>query len=407
MFTMIARHLQPMLEDALSRFPLVFLVGARGVGKGRLAESLDKKRKVLSLDHRATLDAALADPHGFLNDAGPAATILEVQRAPRLAAAAKEQTGQPGAALLTASVQSGKLTAIPEDNKGSVAVFDLLPLSWAEQSKRPSPAVIDHLFEAGSSKDVISRISKNCRDRSAEIKRQISAGGFPALAAAKTPSRRRAWFEAYREELIERVVPQAAKIDNPPGFNRLLLALARHTGNALNVLELAREVSLPNTSLRRYLEILQKTRHAFLLRPYKKKSTKRLARTAKIYLCDTGLAGLLSPAELDERLVETWAALEIRKVLAVAPWHTYLWNFRTRTGREVDFLLEREYRVVGIDVLWKKELSPGDLAGLRSCREALQDRFRMGVLLYSGTEAVAVDKNILAIPFPIFFGIEG
>jgi predicted AAA+ superfamily ATPase len=404
---MIARHLLPLLKDAVSRFPLVFLLGARGVGKAQLAGSLDKSRKVLSLDHRATLDAALADPHGFLDNAGPTATILEAQRAPRLVAAAKERLDQPGAALLTVSAHSEELTDIPGDKRGSVAVFDLLPLSWAEQSKRPSPTVIDHLYEAGTAKDVLSRIPASCRDRSAEIRRLISSGGFPALSASKTPSKRRAWFEAYREDLLERVVPQVAHIDNPPGFNRLLSALGRHTGKALNVLELAREVSLPNTSLRRYLDILQKTHHAFLLRPYKKQSTKRLARTAKVYLCDTGLAGLLSPAELDQNLIETWVAAEIRKVLTSASWHTYLWNFRTRTGREVDFLLEREYRVVGVDVLWKKEFASADLAGLRSCREALGDRFRMGVLLYRGTEAVAVDVSTLALPFPIFFGIEG
>jgi predicted AAA+ superfamily ATPase len=404
---MIARHLRPVLKEALSRFPLVFLVGARGVGKAQLAGSLDRRRKVFSLNHRATLDAALSDPRGFLKEGGPAVTILEAQRAPGLVEAAKQQTEKPGAALLTASAQIDGLTDIPENIRGSVAVFDLPPLSWSELTKRPSPPLLDHLYEAGTSKEVLSRIPKSCRDRSTEIRRLIAAGGFPALSAAKTPSKRRAWFESYREELIERVVPRLTHIDNPPGFNRLLSALGRHTGLALNVLELAREVSLPNTSLRRYLEILQKTRHVFVLRPYKKKSTKRLARTAKVYLCDTGLAGLLSPAELDERLFETWAAAEIRKILATASWHTYLWNFRTRTGREVDFLLEREYRVVGVDVLWKKEFTSADLAGLRSCREALGDRFRMGVLLYRGTEAVAVDASTLALPFPVFFGIEG
>lgn len=407
MSTMISRHLRPVLKDALSRFPLVFLVGARGAGKAELAGSLDRRRRVLSLDHRPTLDAALADPHGFLQEAGPAATILEVQRAPHLVEAAKQQAEKPGGALLTTSAHLDYLTDIPEDIRGRVAVFDLPPLSWSELSKRPSPAIIDHLHEAGTPNDVLKRIPRNCKDRSPEIRRLIAAGGFPELSGAKTPSKRRAWFEAYREELIERVVPQVAHIDNPPGFNRLLFALGRHTGEALNVLELAREVSLPNTSLRRYLEILQKTRHVFLLRPYKKKSTKRLARTVKVYLCDTGLAGMLAPGELNQSLVETWAAAEIHKALATASWHTYMWNFRTRTGREVNFLLEREYRVVGVNVLWKKEFTPADLAGLRSCREALGERYRMGVLLYRGTEAVAVDAYTLALPFPIFFGIEG
>ena len=407
MYTMISRHLRPILRDALSRFPLVFLLGARGAGKAQLAGSLDRKRKILSLDHRVTLDEALADPHRFLDNAGQAVTIIEAQRAPGLVEAVKARVDKPGTALLTASAEIDGLTDIPENMSGRVAVFDLLPLSWAEQNKRPSPTVIDHIYEAASPKDVLSRIPTTCRDRSLEIRRLILSGGFPQLASSKTPSRRRAWFEAYRQDLLERVVPQVANIDNPPAFNRLLSALSRHTGSALNVLELAREVNLANTSLRRYLEILHKTRHTFLLRPYKKKSTKRLTRTAKIYLCDTGLAGLLSPAELCERLVETWAALEIRKILSVAPWHTYLWSFCTRTGREVDFLLEREYRVVGIDVLWKKEFTTGDLAGLRSCREALGDRFRMGVLLYRGTETIVVDKNTLAIPFPVFFGIDG
>ena len=407
MYTMITRHFRPVLKDAINRFPLVFLVGARGAGKAQLAGSVEKRRKVLSLDHRATLDEALANPHGFLEDAGPAATILEVQRAPQLVEAAKQRAEKLGSTLLTASAHIDGITDISENIRGRVAVFDLPLLSWSEQTKRPSPTLLDHLYEAGSPGDVLSRIPRNCRDRSSEIRRLIAAGGFPALANSKTPSKRRAWFEAYREELIERVVPQVAQIDNPPGFNRLLSALGRHTGRALNALELAREVSLPNTSLRRYLDVLQKTRHVFLLRPYKKKSTKRLARTAKVYLCDTGLAGMLSPAELDEGLLETWVAAEIRKVLATASWHTYLWNFRTRTGREVDFLLEREYRVMGIDVLWKKEFTPADLAGLRSCREALGDRYRMGVLLYRGTEAVAVDASTLALPFPIFFGIEG
>jgi predicted AAA+ superfamily ATPase len=404
---MIPRHIRPLLKDAVSRFPLVFLLGVREAGKALLAGSLDRRRKVLSLDHRATLDHALSDPQRFLEDAGPEVTILEAQRAPDLVAVLKNRAEKPGAALLTLSAEYRGLTDMPENTSGSVAILEMQPPSWSEISKRPAPAVIDHLFEATSAKDILSQIPPTCRDRSAEMRRVIGSGGFPALSGATTPARRRAWFEEYRQELIERVVPQVASIDNPPGFNRLLSALGRHTGRVLNILELARQVSLPNTSLRRYLEILQRTRHAHLLKPYKKKSTKRLARTAKIYLCDTGLAGLLAPAEPEERMVETWVAQEIRKILAVAPWHTYMWFFRTRTGREVDFLLEREYRLVGVEILWKKEFTSSDLAGLRSCREALGDRFRMGVLLYRGTEAVAVDANTLALPFPIFFGIEG
>jgi predicted AAA+ superfamily ATPase len=105
-------------------------------------------------------------------------------------------------------------------------------------------------------------------------------------------------------------------------------------------------------------------------------------------------------------MVETWAAGELRKLLALQPGRTHLWYWRVHHGTEVDFLLERGGEVVGIEVKSGSGVTSSDLAGLRACRQALGRRFRLGVLLHSGEEALALDEHTVAVPFAVFFGRE-
>jgi predicted AAA+ superfamily ATPase len=83
---------------------------------------------------------------------------------------------------------------------------------------------------------------------------------------------------------------------------------------------------------------------------------------------------------------------------------THLWYWRVEHGREVDLLLERAGEMVGIEVKWGSGADASALAGLRDCQSALGRAFRLGVLLYSGGEVVALDKHLVAVPFSIFFG---
>ncbi len=130
---------------------------------------------------------------------------------------------------------------------------------------------------------------------------------------------------------------------------------------------------------------------------------------------DTGLGCHLAAvdtwqtAERQQRtgaLLETFVAGELRKLLALAPGSTHLWYWRVEHGREVDFLLERGGDVVGIEVKWSGGASAEDLAGLKNCRDALGKRFRMGVLLYTGEETLALDPSLVAVPISVFLGRE-
>jgi predicted AAA+ superfamily ATPase len=163
------------------------------------------------------------------------------------------------------------------------------------------------------------------------------------------------------------------------------------------------------------MNVLEVTYQVFLLRPYFTNIGKRLVKTPKIYLTDTGMAAYLRGVEdwsvLEHQgqvgaIVETWVALELVKLLPVSDHRLQLHFWRTQAGHEVDFLLERGRKLVAIEFKWGHGIGDSDIANLKRCANDLKERLHFSVILYGGTEIVPFTHKIVAIPFPIFFGIE-
>ncbi|KXJ40890.1 MAG: hypothetical protein AXA67_08125 [Methylothermaceae bacteria B42] len=130
---MIKRHIASDILDSLRHFPVVLLTGARQVGKSTLAEMLSKTRwkaAYLTLDSRVVLDAALADPDGFISGTPVPAIIDEVQRSPDLMRAIKgvvDRDRRPGQFLLAGSANLMTLQKVSETLAGRVALHELQP----------------------------------------------------------------------------------------------------------------------------------------------------------------------------------------------------------------------------------------------------------------------------------------
>lgn len=163
------------------------------------------------------------------------------------------------------------------------------------------------------------------------------------------------------------------------------------------------------------MSLLEATYQLTLLRPYFANIGKRLVKTPKVYLADTGLgahlalAGSWDTLERQGRsgaIVETWVGAEIRKLLAATAPDVALWYWRPHAGREVDFLLERGEALVAIEVKWSQRIAQTDIAGLAQCAKDLRGKVRLGILLYPGTEIVALDRHTVAVPFSVFFGVD-
>lgn len=419
---MIRRYLQDPILESLKHFPVVLLTGARQVGKSTLAQGLIEtswNATYLTMDDRATLDAALRDPDGFVSGTSTPVVIDEVQRAPDLMRAIKRMVDRhrkPGQYLLTGSANIMTLSSVSESLAGRIALHTLYPFCWSELVEKPPSTILRDLFEVSTSKELMRRVPRSSKSNNkVQITQRILAGGYPPAALMTSDRARAQWFASYRQTYLERDLLNIKSIENIPDFNRLLSLVAFRTGRLLNLSDLSRETGLPFTTLRRYMNLLEVTYQIFLLRPYFTRIGKRLVKTPKIYFCDTGMASHLMGVDdwsgLENQgnagpLVETWVASELLKLIPISDQRLQLYFWRTQSGQEVDFLVERKGKLVAIEVKWAHRIDESDITNLKRCAEDLKEKLHFSIILYSGTEIVPFTPQIVAIPFPIFFGIE-
>jgi len=317
---MIRRHLQESLERSLGQLPAVLIIGARQVGKSTLAQALAQgswQARYVTLDQRTTLDAALLDPDGFVRELGTPVVIDEIQRAPDLLRALKLQIDRdrkPGRYLLTGSANLLGLDAIPETLAGRMAVHRLHPFSFSESLGQGRPPLTDLLFTSESAGRLVESLEAS-EVEPARLERSILTGGYPTPALMDDDAVRAIWFDSFRQTYIDRDLRELARISNLPEFGRLMTTLANRTAQMLNASELSRDIGMPTTTLRRYLNLLQLTFQVDLLPPFTANRTKRLVKTPKAYFSDTGIAAhlgaLSSWADVERRqlvgpLLETW-----------------------------------------------------------------------------------------------------
>jgi hypothetical protein len=236
----------------------------------------------------------------------------------------------------------------------------------------------------------------------------VLRGGFPTAVERIDPDRRRAWFGSYILTILERDVRDISQIDNLAALPRVLTLIAGRVGSLLNFAELARNLAIPQTTLKRYFTLFETT---FLTRPAPAWSTnrgKRLIKTPKLFLCDTGLASSMLgiSAEALQRdsvlrggLLENFVGMELLKQAGWSAVKTQLFHFRTASGQEVDFLLEDSAGgIVGIEVKASATVTGHDFNGMRALAEIAGSRFHRGIVLYTGRETVPFAANLYAVP---------
>ena len=404
---MYRRNLEAVVLEAMADTPVVYLSGPRQSGKTTLVQQLAEgphPARYLTFDDAAVVAAAQGDPQGFIGGLDGAVVLDEVQRVPALFPAIKlavDRDRRPGRFLLTGSADVMLLPAVAESLVGRIEILTLRPLSQGELSGRRE-GFIDALFAARSLPG-----TSETTDRE-ELWTRVAAGGYPEVLTRSQSRRRRAWFSAYVTTILQRDVRDLAAIDGLTELPRLLALLAARTGGLLNFSELSRASGIPQTTVKRYLTLLEAT---FLLQPLPAWSAnlgKRLVKSPKVYLNDTGLLAHLVGADrsrlareprLAGTFLESFVLQELAKQCSWSQTRPSLYHFRTQTGLEVDFLLEDSAgRCAAVEVKASQSLGPGDFRGLRQLRESLGDRLLRGVLLYLGSEAVPFGENLLVLP---------
>lgn len=401
---MLQRHLTGPILAALADTPVVLINGPRQAGKSTLVQWIARQHhpaQYVTLDDAAVLTAATRDPVAFAQAFDGPAIIDEVQRVPVLFRALKtivDRNRRPGQFLLTGSANVLMVPRISESLAGRIEILTLRPFSAGELEGRWDEFV-DAVFAEPFAARTPSPVAR------AELLRRVTQGGFPEMLRRATAERRRAWFGAYVTTVLQRDIRELAQIEGLTEMPRLLELIAAQAAALLNVASLSRDTTLSQPTLKRYLRLLEATFLVDPLRPWSGNVAKRLIKTPKLFLADTGLMAYLLgvPAEPSGAtvgpLLESFVAQELRKQISWSRTQPRLFYYRTAAGRQVDFVLEdARGRVVGIEVKAGATVGRHDLKGLEDFAQARGGRFVRGVLLYTGEQGVSFASNLHALP---------
>lgn len=408
------RHITSQIQASLEHFPAVLLVGARQAGKSTVAELLVREgllQSYYTLDDYSTLQAMQASPDDFLSTLTESVAIDEIQRVPDLMRALKksiDQNRQEGRFLLTGSANILAYKQVGESLAGRMDVLHLEGLSAAELANLPKPSsFIKSILAVDNAIDLIKswKKIKSQPVNKHQLLDLIYFGGFPDVALKANEEFSRRWFSSYLTAYIEKDVRDLSKLLDIVAYGKVLRLLALRTANQLNANNVAVESGLDQRTVMRYIELLEMTFQFNQLQAWHRNTKKRLVKTPKIYMNDSGLAcflaGIDSPAKLAESpflgaMVETWVWSELRKALVFEPGVQASY-YRTHQGHEVDFVLQKGDVCCGIEIKWSQTIGKSDFKGLKDFQDALGKQ-SLGIVLYTGNEIISFSESLLAVP---------
>lgn len=398
-----SRSLEPTLRTAVKEFPSVVLTGPRQSGKTTLLRSLfSDSFGYVSLELPDTIAAAQADPRGFLEMNPPPVILDEVQHVPTLLPYIKERIdadrARSGQYLLTGSQNLLLMSNVTESLAGRAAILTLMPFSNRESFDTPQAALP---WETGYE----PRLHAECTF--AALWSRLLRGSYPELVAH--PDRdTRLWQASYIQTYLERDVRGLRQIGDLTTFRSFLRVLAARSGQLLNLADISRDLGLSYNTAKQWLSILETTFQVIVLRPYHVNVGKRLVKTPKVYLTDTGilcnLSGLSDPKHaasgpLNGAIFETAVLGEIVKTIVHRGEQPRVYFWRTANGAEVDIVLEIEDKLLPIEVKSSATPRPGMTSGLKAFKDSYGDRVLPGYVIHTGDVRLPLAPGIQAIPF--------
>ncbi len=407
---MIERNITQKLKDALSDTPVVLLHGARQTGKSTLIKHLIEKglsATYINFDEAGIFSAAQNDPQGFLEGYEGCLAIDEVQRVPEIFRAIKimvDNDRVPGKYLLTGSSNVMLIPKISESLAGRIEIIPLYPFSQNEISGNKFN-IVDYIF---SKTFKVGSIPLNINN----MWTKIISGGFPEVQFKKSAERRNAWFKSYISTILQRDVRDLSNIENLSQLPRLLHLLGARAGTLLNFSELSRSTSIPQTTLKRYTTLLEAIFMIYFLPAWSGNLSKRLIKTPKIYLTDTGLLSFLTDINesriqtdslIKGRILENFVLMELIKQSSWSENNFSIYYMRTSSGREVDFVIEKnDGTLVCVEVKSSSTVYKDMFKNIESFAEETKKRFLRGIILYTGNKAIPFASNLFAIPVNVF-----
>ena len=318
----LRRIVAPAISEDLRYTPAVGIVGPRQVGKTTLARQLvaDRPHEWFDLqrpEHRRRLEnAELLLP----TLADRLVVVDEIQLMPSLFALLRpliDADRRPGRFLILGSASPELMRGASESLAGRVSYTELAPLGLRE------------VAEAGIG-----------------LEEHLVVGGYPEPLLQLPPHRRGPWYNAFVKTYVTRDLQELGRGVAQREFETLIQMLAHANGGIFNSSALARSLTVTHDTVRRYVDLLESSFLLRRLRPYLANSSKRLVKSPRLYLRDSGLLHHLLGIETYVTLTghiglgASWEGYVIEEICRVVGERATPYFYRTASGAELDLVLD-------------------------------------------------------------------
>jgi hypothetical protein len=375
----VPRSIGGRFREHLNTFPAVMVWGPRQCGKSTFVTHEFSDFEHFDVERPADYNLISADPELFLTEQGDRICIDEAQRFPEMFPVLRhviDKQRRTGRFILLGSSGPILLQKISETLAGRIGILELTPFTVAESSS----------FCAWASR--------------------WWWGGLPPIYDLDTDEQRLTWLQSYLQTLLEGELPVVGVRVRASRLLRFWTMLSYVHGQLLNISMLAKSLELSPTAISNYLDILEGVLLIRRLQPYHANIRKRLVKSPKVYIRDSGILHRLAGLA-DESSLDTWPnrgnsfeGLVIEELITAASnsfTGPRFFFYRTQAGAEVDLLIQVGRKIWPIEIKLGIEVRQYDTAGLRHCMEDLN--LERGYIITRGESSRSLGRGIYSLPW--------
>lgn len=376
---MIKRQAEIMVRELSQQFPAVLIIGPRQCGKTTLAKHF-LEGEYFDLERPSDQQVFVDDIEFALRRLETPLIIDEAQTLPELFPVLRSMIDldrqQTGLYTLLGSVNPILVKHISESLAGRVGILELTPFLFSEIT-----------------------------DLKIDLTDFWLKGGFPDALKEKEGSKWQRWQENYLRTFIERDIPRFGVKISSIQIRRLMGMLAHQHGGIFNASDLGRSLGVSYHTIRHYLDLMEGHFLVRRLPPYFANIKKRIVKSAKIYIRDSGVLHYLLGISSERSLLESpkrgssWEGFMIEQVISQemlqrAGSHFYF--YRTHAGAEIDLIVDRGSKRIGYEFKCSVSVGKRDWASLQAAMD--EGVIHKGFVVYMGERNFPVAEQIIVVP---------
>ena len=404
----IRRSIEDIVLKSEKTFKSILVTGARQTGKSTVLQKLFPEKKYVPVDDPFIEEQAVEQPEMFMMLNPPPVIYDEVQRAPNLFRYIKikcDESDERGLFCLSGSQPLELMEGVSESLSGRIGIIELSGLSMREikgdSFNRSFVPTMEYVQERSKSVKPFDNIWE-----------VIHRGGYPELQNPEVDWS--VFYSSYIKTYLERDVRSLSAVQNLDDFRKFMIAVAARTGQMINYANIADDVGKEQSTIKRWLSVLEASGIIYLLEPFSSSVLKRAIKTPKVYFRDTGLAAYLTRWLTPETLAngamsgaffETFVISEILKSYSNRgiDYRYCVSYYRGRDKKktsenEIDLIIEENGTLYPVEIKRSSKVT-ADQTSVFSVLDGIPDKKRgMGAVICMCPQPGVLRENILQLP---------